>query len=432
MDTFINWLDIFQEFLWGYVGIFLISSLGLYFTVKSRFIQFSGLVEAVRYVISSSNNEYAPNEVSPARAFFASLGGCVGVGNIVVVCYAIKHGGPGVLFWMWVVAFFGSMLKYAEIYLGLTFREKNEEGRYVGGPMYFLQKAFPAMRWVAYLMAFFMCIYGIEVVMFKSIQDTFVQNFDLDSKVVAFSLLALILFGVRGGIKSVGSINSYLISGFICIFLSVTFWVLLENSHLLWDSLCLVFSSAFNGHAMLGGFVGATAFAAMSNAISAASYSGDVAIGYESIMHSSASVIDSKKHARLSILNIFLDTFVVCTCTALIVIVTEVWTSEVEPVGMLQSALELYIPHMNYLMPIFIFMLAYSTIISYFVAGLGCAKFISPKYGALIFYIAAISGFILFSFHSAKSATVLMYSAGGCLLVINSLGIFKLRKHVKF
>jgi len=427
-----GFFNVFQEFVWGIAGIVLVFSLGVYFTVKSRFLQFSAFPKALKYILGSTKTSYKKHEVSPVKAFFASLGGCVGVGNLVTISLAIHWGGPGAIFWMWIIAFLGVMLKYSEIYLGITFRKQLREGVYVGGPMYFLQEAFPRAKYLAYLMAFFMCIYGVEIFMFKVIQTSFAVNFNADQNLVAVVLLVLVVIGVQGGINRIGGINAAMIPLFVVVFLFATAWVLYKN----FSSLGLVFSqilnSAFTGHAAIGGFAGASVLITISNGIAGACYSGDIAIGYESIMHSSAKITDVKKHASLSFLNIFLDTFIVCTCTALIIVVTGMWHTDIEPSLMLQRALENYFPYLEYIMPVFIFMLAYTTIISYFQAGLDCANFISPKYGKTTFYILGMLSFVLFSFFDTKHAAIIMYSSGAALMLINSAGIYKLRKHIKF
>ena len=424
-------LHSFQEFIWGFAGIFIVLSLGVYFSLRSNFMQFSAYKKAIKYIFNSRKVKYEADEISPLRAFFASLGGCVGVGNLVTISLAIHWGGPGAIFWMWLIAFFGVMLKYAEIFLGLKYRLRTTDGGYVGGPMYFLQKAFNG-KTMAVLMALLMCLYGVEIFMFNVIKNTFVQNYSLDSNLVTFVLLVLILIGVKDGVKSIGAINATMIPFFIVIFFITTIWVLCLNHTKLGDTFNLIFSSAFTGHAAIGAFAGSALFSTISNGVAGACYSGDIGIGYESIMHSSAKVSDSKSHASLSFLNIFLDTFVVCTCTALIVIITGVWHTSVPPELMLQTALEQYFPWIKYIMPIFIFLLAYTTIISYFGAGLSCAKFISPKYGRQVFYVLGVITFVVFSFFGTKHAAIIMYSSGAGLMLINSIGIFKLRKEIDF
>lgn len=429
---FFGSINVFQELVWGLAGILIILCLGIYFTIRSNCIQFTGFFRAIKYIFNTTGQKYSEKEISPARAFFASLGGCVGVGNLVSISIAIKIGGPGSIFWMWVIAFFGVIIKYSEIYLGVTFRQKTADGKYLGGPMYFLQKAFPKAKWVANLMAIFMCIYGVEVFMFKVIQTNFVHNYSLDANMVTAVLLVLVWLGVKDGVKSIGAINALMIPLFIVLFFALTGWVLYLNYGSLGGVFTKIISSAFTGHAAVGGFAGSSVLLTISRGISGACYSGDIAIGYESIMHSSAKISDIKRHSSLSFLNIFLDTFIVCTCTALIVIVTGVWVEGIEPAIMLQVALEKYVPYVGLIMPIFIFLLAYTTVISYFVAGLQCAQFLNKNYGKQIFFIVGSIVLVLFTFFETEQAAIVMYASGAALMLINTAGMFVLRRYIKF
>ena len=424
-------LDIAQEFVWGYVGIFVVLTLGLYLTIKSKGMQFRAFPGIIRYVRSTLKTTYTKDEVHPLKVFFASLGGCVGIGNIFTICLAIKLGGPGAVFWMWVVAMLGVMLKYGEIYLGMRFREQNKDGQFFGGPMYFLRRAFPKAQWVSILMALFMCVYGVEILMFNVVQSSVSENFGIDKIYVGATLLALVLLGVLGGIRVIGNINSIIIPAFIVGFLGLTLWVLFSKGELLGEALNQIFSCAFSSQSAFGVLGGISLSTTIARGVSGACYSGDVGIGYDSIMYAEATVEDIKKQANLSVLNIFLDTFVVCTCTALIVVATGVWSQDIEPEFMIQTVFADYFSWAYIMMPILLFTLAYTTMIAYFHAGLKCAAFISPQYGKPIYYVFGISAFIAFSFLSTKEAAIIMQSAGAGLLIVNSLGIFKLRKEIE-
>ncbi|HCR36831.1 MAG TPA: sodium/alanine symporter protein, partial [Opitutae bacterium] len=298
-----NLLEAFNNILWGYVGVALILSMGIYLSTKCKWMQVLQFPHIVHYFFHCLNLKEDPASknhtrgISPLKAFYASVGGCVGIGNLVTIAVAIQIGGPGALVWVWLVALLGMIIKYSEIYLGITYREPNDKNGYNGGPMYFLKKAFPGRTWVPILMAALMCIYGVEIYMFRIVKESFVVNFNLPPVGVTIGFLALILFAVSGGIARVGAISSFLIPAFVLIYLGMTAWVLGQNAAKLPELFGLIIRSAFTGHAALGGFIGSTFALTISKGISSACYSGDIGIGYASIIHSEARTCDEKKQA---------------------------------------------------------------------------------------------------------------------------------------
>jgi AGCS family alanine or glycine:cation symporter len=438
MHSFFDYLNDFNEtILWGYLGLFMIIAFGLYLSFKARWIQVFQFKKAFKHFISctkkASFEEDEDHGASPIKLFFATIGGAIGIGNIAGVALAVQIGGPGALVWVLLVALLGMIIKYSEVYLGIKYRKHvpSKKG-YEGGPMYFLQKAFPKCTWIAYAMAFFLCIYGVEIYMFNVVKYSFQTNFHLDPNLVMIGFLALIFLGVFGGTERVGSINSVLIPTFVLLYMLMTLWVIVQEIHLLPSILKTILTSAFTGHAAAGGFAGSTFLLALSKGLSAGAYSGDIGIGYASIIHSQTRFKDPSKQASLTILGIFLDTFIVCTCTILLVVVTGVWQSNIDSSLLVQEALSHYFPFMEYFMPACLFILGYSTITSYFIAGVKCAEFILPKYGKRLYMIYGFTAFITFSFVETRYAFAVMSTAGGLLMVINLMGIMKLRKDIVY
>jgi|SRR5579871_5864509 len=435
MDEIRALIQAFEGFLWTYVGVSLIIAAGLYFSVKSGFAQIFGLWRCFKNFFASFKQ---PTSVTTRGApalfvFFASLGGCIGIGNIVAIAVAVQLGGPGALVWVWLAAFLGMIIKYAEVYLGIRFRLENDSGSYDGGPMYFLRYAFPKFPVIANIMALLMCVYGTEIYLFGVIKESFVINLALPPTLVVFTLLALVLVTVFGGVRRVGAVNSWLVPIFITIFLIMVTYVLVVNYHSIPAMFALIFKAAFSGQGALGGFAGSTLLLTMSKGISSACYSGDVGIGYASIIHAETNVRDPDKQASLAIVGIFLDTIVVCSAVMLLVMVTGVWEDKSLKGSMLvQTALEMYFPYMKIFMPIFIFILGFSTITAYLVAGVKSAKFLSPKKGKGIFIFLSSIAFLFFSFHDPSLAMAVMYSCGGLLMVINVPGIFALRRYIRY
>ncbi len=425
-------LDLVESFLWTYFGVPVVVLLGIYLTVKSNFFQIRQfpLVFKTFFGFFKFSN-LGQGGVHPLKAFFAAVGGCVGIGNIVGICTAVQLGGPGALFWIWMTALMGMILKYSEVYLGLRFRVSDGKGGYNGGPMYFLAKAFNK-TWIPNLICLLLCVYGVEVYQFSVISTSISSNLGVNSYLVIATLLVLVIFAGSGGVQRVGSISSKSLPLFILIYVGMGIWVLAHNITLIPGVLKLVFTSAFTGHAAVGGFVGAGLMSTISYGIRRGCYTGDIGVGYASVIHSESSARIPEKQAALAVFDIFLDTFIVCTTSLFLILTTGVWQEPMEAGLMVQTALASYFPYMNYFMPVFLFMLGYNTINAYFCVGLKCADYLSPRFGRTLYYVYAVGALLLFSFIGTNQAQSAMAIAGVSLLIINGYGIFCLRHEISF
>ncbi len=425
-------LEFVEEILWTYFGVPLVAFLGLYLTIKSNFFQIRHLPTVFKTFLGFLRFRNADHQgVHPLKAFFAAVGGCVGIGNIVGICTAVQLGGPGAVFWIWMTALAGMIFKYSEVYLGLRYRVPNGEGGYNGGPMYFLKAAFK-QSWVPKLVCVLLCIYGVEVYQFSVITTSITANLGINSYLVIVVLLLLVVFAGLGGVKRVGSISSTSLPIFVVIYVGMGAWVLSNNVFVLPSVFHLIFTSAFTGHAAVGGFAGAGIMAAMSHGIRRGCYTGDIGVGYASVIHSESSVQIPEKQASLAIFDIFLDAFMVCTTSLFLILTTGIWQEPMEAGMMVQLALGEYFPYMHIFMPIFLFMLGYNTINAYFCVGLKCADHLAPRYGRTIYYLYAVAALLLFSFMGTSQAQMVMAIAGVSLLIINSCGVFILRHEISF
>jgi alanine or glycine:cation symporter, AGCS family len=429
-------LDRIDSFMWSYLGVPCLSLIGLYFTFKLRFMQ----ITKVRLIVSSVTSQLAKQSVfrskttmgvAPLRAFFSSIGGCIGIGNLVAVCSAIQIGGPGSLVWMWVAAFLGMLIKYAEVYLGCRYRVVNEKtGAYDGGPMYYLQKVFKTSL-MPMLVAVLLALYGTETYMFNVVTDSLVSNWHLDRTWIIAGLLILILIAGRGGVDLVGSICSFIIPLFLVLYVGMCLWVLMLHSSDILPSFQLIFSSAFSGKAAVAGGVAGSFIVTISEGMARGCYSGDIGVGYASVINAESSARDPRLQARMAIFGVFIDTFIVCTSTALLVITTGVWTHDIPASQLVQTALSKEFSMMSFFMPIFIFLLGYSSMIAFYVVGLKCANFLHNRYGKVIYTVYASMMFVIFSFVDQAMALTMMSLVGVCLLLLNVYGIYKLRNHIE-
>ena len=431
METFFSALADFENVLWSYIGFPVVMLLGLYLSFRSRFVQIRKLPEVILTFFRFFKMKEVEGTVHPLKAFFACIGGCVGIGNIVGICTAVQVGGPGALLWIWMTALFGSTVKYAEVYLGVKTRVSDGKGGYNGGPMYFLQSVFTS-RWLPRLVCLLLCVYGVEVYQFSVIVSSVSSNLQVNKLALIALLLGLVLFAGNGGVRRVGNISSAVIPLFVVIYVSMGAWVLFQNFEKVPQVITQVFNSAFNGHAAFGGFLGSSMLMTISQGVRRGCYTADLGIGYASVIHSESSSQIPEKQAALVIFDIFLDTFIVCTSSLMMVLITDVWHQPIETSMLVQTALSNYFPYMNYFMPFFLFLLGYSTITAYFCVGLKCAQFVSSKWGKLLYFVYAVMVLTTFSFFDSAKAQTVMSVAGGLLLALNCYGIFKLKDELSF
>lgn len=424
-------LEQFEDVLWGFLGVPVLMFLGIYLTFHSNFFQIRKFPSIIKTFIGYFKIKNRGNGVHPLHAFFACIGGCIGIGNVVGICTAVQIGGPGALFWIWITAICGMIVKYAEVYLGVRHRVMNKKGEYSGGPMYFLTRV-TSQAWVPIIICILLCIYGVEVYQFSVITQTLSDNLNVNRELSTFFLLFLVLFAGSGGVSRVGKISGAVIPIFIILYMGMGLWVLGSNITIIPSVLKEVFSAAFTGSAAVGGFIGSTLINTISQGVRRGCYTGDVGVGYASVIHSESTVESPEKQASLVILDVFLDTFFICTMSVLVVLVAGVWSESMPASMLVQSVLAQYFPGMHFFMPFFLFLLGYTTINAYFCVGLKCAELLSSKYGRPLYYAYAVVALTCFSYVDTTQAQAVMSIAGGLLLVINCWGIFRLHREISY
>ncbi len=432
LQSFFSLLAQINDFIWGYIAFVLIIFLGIYFTIKSKYFQIKNFPSILKLFFSSFKNEKNQEQgLNPFKTLFTAVSGSIGIGNIVGICTAIQLGGPGALFWTWVAGFLGMLLQYSEVYLGMLHRRPNESGGYDGGPMFFIPKAFK-MKWTAIFASLLLCVYGVEIFMFNVITNSVSLNWQISKPLIVVLLLVIILLAVKGGVKRVSQICSYILPLFLGLYIFMILWVLANNFIQIPSIFLLIIKSAFTKQAAIGGFAGSTVMLTISMGLSRGAYAGDIGIGYNSVIHSETKWALPYKQASIAISGVFFNTFILCSLSTFIILVTNMWKEPVDVTMMIQLSLAKYFPYMHIFMPLFLFLLGYITIITYFVVGMKCAKFISKKKGAIFYYLYALISLPIFAFINASQAFIFMSFAGALLLIINLTAFFLLRKEISF
>jgi alanine or glycine:cation symporter, AGCS family len=429
-------LDVANNIFWSYIGFMVICVAGIYFTVKSKGFQFKVLGsfrKNVKELIEENKNSDNVG-ISPFKLYFASVGGMVGMGNIVSITGAIMIGGPGSIFWIWIASLCGMLLKYSEIYLGIKYRIRNQNGGYDGGPMFYLSKAFKGNA-VPYIFAFILCIYGVEIYQFGVLSHYLEATFNVDIDIVIAVLLALAFYTVIGGIKRLSDICSVVMPIFMGGYAIICLSIIVSEAHNLPNYVWIVLESAFTGQAQIGGFAGSTMLLSAYMGISKAVYSGDIGVGYDSVVQSETRIANPKKQAQIAIYALFTDTFI-CTLTTVVILVTGGWYkfNGLEDSSIIPTILasHMHFPYVQYFMAILLFFAGFTTIIAFYTVGLKAANFLNAKYGKFIYIIYSFFVFIYFAHSSSEQAALIMGLTSGLLLIINVFGMLKLRNQIEF
>lgn len=314
--------------VWGPPMLTLLVGTGLYLTVILKGMQFRALPHALRLIFHKDHGH--AGDISHFAALMTALAATVGIGNIVGVATAITLGGPGAVFWMWMTGLVGMATKYSEAVLALKYREKGPHGMR-GGPMYYLANGagLPKLGW---LFAFFTALatFGIgNMTQANATAKILESTFHIDPLVTGLVLMVLTGMVILGGIKSIGRFSSLLVPIMIFGYVGGGLWVLALNVSEIPHAFLLIFDHAFSGSAATGGFAGATLAAAMRYGIARGVFSNESGLGSAPIAAAAARTQDPVKQALVSMTQTFIDTLVVCTMTALVILTSTAWTQGV-------------------------------------------------------------------------------------------------------
>ena len=312
------------SFLWGPPLIILLIGVGLYLTVLLKGVQFRAFFHAFALIFKKEKD--GAGDISHFAALMTALAATVGIGNIVGVATAITLGGPGAVFWMWMTGLVGMASKYSEILLAQKYRQKGVYGMR-GGPMYYLKYG-ANMPKLAVMFAVFTVIasFGIgNMTQANATATIFASKLGVDTFVSGFVMMVLTALVIIGGIKSIGRFTSFLVPLMILLYVGASLFVLGLNIDKLPEAFGLIFYHAFNPAAATGRFLGASIVAAMRYGIARGIFSNESGLGSAPIAGASARTKDPVKQALVGMTQTFIDTLVVCTMTALIILTAPVW-----------------------------------------------------------------------------------------------------------
>jgi AGCS family alanine or glycine:cation symporter len=309
---------------WGPPMLVLLVGTGLYLTIILKGMQFRALPHAFKLIFQKDHHH--EGDISHFAALMTALAATVGTGNIAGVAIAITVGGPGAVFWMWVTGLVGMATKYSEAVLAVKYREKGAHGMR-GGPMYYLSKGV-GKPWLGALFAVFtsFAAFGIGNMMQANATAAALEaTFNIPTQATGIVLMLMTGLVILGGIRSIGKFTSYLVPVMIVLYVGCSLVVLTLNASEIPHAFWLIFYHAFNPSAATGGFLGATIALSISSGVARGVFSNESGMGSAPIAAAAARTNDPVKQALVSMTQTFIDTLVVCTMTAMVILTSSQW-----------------------------------------------------------------------------------------------------------
>jgi alanine or glycine:cation symporter, AGCS family len=363
----VDWLN---GIVWGVPMLVLILGVGLFFTFGLRLLTIVKIPFGFNLLWKGRIPGNAEGEISPFNALMTSLSATIGTGNIAGVATAIFLGGPGALFWMWMTALVGMATKYAEAVCAVRYRETDENGRFVGGPMYYIKNGLgDKWKWLAVLFALFAGIAGFGIgnmVQANSIANALETSFAIPAWATGVALTILVGLVLLGGIQRISKVAGSLVPIMAVAYILASALVLIINAEAVPGAFALIFTHAFSPAAATGGFAGAAVWAAIRFGVARGVFSNEAGLGSAPIAHAAAQTKGPVSQGLVAMLGTFIDTIIVCSFTGLAIIASGAWTSGETGAALTSMAFDMALPGVGgYIIAISLTIFAFTTILGW-------------------------------------------------------------------
>lgn len=421
-----------NDYLWTYLLIGILIACGLYFTWRTRFVQFRMIGEMVRLLGDLAGSKAkGEKHISSFQAFAVSVATRVGTGNLAGVATAIAVGGPGAVFWMWLIALIGSATAFVESTLAQLYKQRHKDS-YIGGPAYYILKGMHN-RWMSHLFAVLITItFGLS---YNSIQSNTIcqamqQAFGISPTLMGVVLSVASLLIVFGGIQRIAKVSSVIVPFMAIGYFALALYIVIANITMLPHILRIIIESAFGMEQAVGGSLGAT----MMNGIKRGLFSNEAGEGSAPNVAATAHTSHPVKQGLIQALGVFTDTLVVCSCTAFIILISGLYTDpQINGIVLTQSALQSEVGSLG---PVFvavaIFLFAFSSIIGNYYYGEANIRFLTSSRHVMTIYRLLSGGVVIMA--GALMSLQLVWNIGdlcmACLTACNLTAIVFLGKHV--
>ncbi|WP_373471380.1 alanine/glycine:cation symporter family protein [Carnobacterium alterfunditum] len=430
MDIFMEINETINGIVWGWPLLALILGTGIYLTVRTGFISFTKFSYVMKQTLFKmfAKKQKGEGEVTAFQAVATALAAAVGTGNIAGVGTAIAIGGPGAIFWMWLAAIFGMATKFGEVVLSIEYREKTEEGHFVGGPMYYLDKG-ANKKWLGVLFAIFgtVATFGIgNMVQSNSVAASLKSTFDIDPLVTGIVLAIAVSLVTLGGIKKIGLVTSVLVPVMAAVYIAGGLIIIFLNIELVPAAFGVIFHDAFTGTAATGGFVGSTMAMTIRFGIARGVFTNEAGLGSAPIAHAAATTDHPVRQGLWGIFEVFIDTLVICTITALVIVMTGVWETGLDGAALTTVAFDKGMPFGGKIVTFGLIFFAFSTLLGWSYYGERCMEYLFGPKSIVIYRLIFLPLIVVGAVGGLRVVWAIADTLNGLMALPNLIGLLLL------
>ncbi|EGQ3117167.1 sodium:alanine symporter family protein [Staphylococcus pseudintermedius] len=445
----INILEKLNAILWGAPSLILLTGTGFFLTFVLKGMQFTKLIHAFKLAFVPNKKEAeSEGDISNFKALMTSLAGMIGNGNIAGVATAVTLGGPGAIFWMWVVGLLGMTTKYAEALLAMKFRVQNDKGEYSSGPMYYIEKGLGhRFKFLAIAFAIFGAFAALGIgnsVQSNTIADVMTNSFNVSGFITGIVLVILISLIIFGGLKRISNVAGFFVPMMAIFYIGASVTILIINYDQILPAFGLIFKYAFTPVSAAGGFTGIMVMQAIQNGVSKGIFSNEAGLGTVALISGNAKAGHPATQALVAMTGTFIVTIIVCTMTGLVLLVTGYWDptggllsgvshdAKLEAGALTSMAFGASLGTLGeYVVSLSVIFFGFSTIIAWFVYGAKCFEYLfGVKYVMLYGVIYVIATFVG-TIANLKTVWLFADTANAMMMIPNLIGILFLYKIIK-
>ena len=427
METLMSINSFVNNIVWGPPILILIVGSGLFLSIMTKFFSITklGYILKNTFLKMFSKEQRGEGEVTAFQAVATALAATVGTGNIAGVATAIASGGPGAVFWMWLAAVFGMTTKFSEVVLAVKFREKTEDGRYVGGPMYFIKNGL-GWGWMATLFAIFgtLASFGIgNMVQSNSVALAMQGSFKVPPLATGIILAVITALVIVGGIKRIGAFTEKLVPFMAAIYIVGGLVIIFRNASEIPAAFATIFADAFTGRAAVGGFAGATMSNAIRYGVARGVFTNEAGLGSAPIAHAAATTDHPVRQGLWGVFEVFVDTIIICSITALAIVTTGAWESGQSGAVLTTLAFDTALKGGGYIVSVGLVLFAYSTIIGWEYYGERCLEYLAGTKPILAYRIIWIVFIVVGAIGGLEFMWSLADTLNGMMAIPNLIGV---------
>lgn len=426
LNTIISQIN---AFAWGPPMLIALGSVGLFLTIGLIFIPWRKIKYG--FTLIFEKNADGEGDIKPFNALMTSMSATVGTGNIAGVATAIALGGPGAIFYMWLIAFLGMATKYAEAVCAVSYREVDNNGKYVGGPMYYLRngvgKKMPRFgKFLGMAFAIFGAIAAFGIgngVQINSMASVLNINFAVPQYITGIVVAVIVAAVIFGGIKRISDVASKLVPTMIVLYVGASLVILTLNFSAIPNAFAMIFEYAFNPVAATGGFAGAAVAAAIRFGVARGVFSNESGLGSAAMAHAAAKTNNPVKQGIIAMLGTFIDTIIVCTMTALVILTSSAWTSGKNGAELTSMAFADSIPGGGFVVSVALTIFAFTTILGWSYYGERCWQYIFNEKSIVIYRFAWVAAVVSFANFKVDFVWNLSDTLNGLMAIPNLIGL---------